>query len=213
MLQHKHLWDAIDTLAQLNGYSTSGLAKKAGLDPTIFNKSKRISTDGRERWPTTESIAKILNVANSSIGQFASLIHNNTITQDSLALPTTKLSALQASNSFISSTGHINPDLRFNSEQSTQIDSQSFMLKINSNLYTPDFKKGDTVIVTTNGGVRKKDLVVIALTNGDNIIVRIKKISIHMVETESINTDTLKTLSIPNKDILWLGRILYKAVV
>ena len=60
MLTHSRIWNAIDTLAETHGMSASGLAKKAGLDPTTFNKSKRIAADGRPRWPSTESVAKIL---------------------------------------------------------------------------------------------------------------------------------------------------------
>ena len=47
MLTHAQIWTAIDRLAARAGLSASGLAKKAGLDPTTFNKSKRITPDGR----------------------------------------------------------------------------------------------------------------------------------------------------------------------
>ena len=57
MYTHRDIWRAIDRLAQTFGYSPSGLAKQAGLDPTSFNKSKRQSADGKPRWPSTESIA------------------------------------------------------------------------------------------------------------------------------------------------------------
>ena len=50
MLTHAQIWKALDRLAVHAGLSTSGLAKKAGLDPTAFNMSKRISTEGRERF-------------------------------------------------------------------------------------------------------------------------------------------------------------------
>jgi hypothetical protein len=60
MLSHDHIWTAIDTLAARHGLTASGLAKRAGLDPTAFNKSKRIAGGGRPRWPTTESLAKVL---------------------------------------------------------------------------------------------------------------------------------------------------------
>jgi len=60
MFTHSDIWRAIDQLAKSKGYSPSGLAKKAGLDPTSFNKSKRVSPDGKPRWPSTESISKIL---------------------------------------------------------------------------------------------------------------------------------------------------------
>lgn len=74
MLTHDHVWRGIDRLAQTNGYSASGLAKKAGLDPTAFNKSKRHSPDGKPRWPSMESIAKILSVTGASLSEFERLM-------------------------------------------------------------------------------------------------------------------------------------------
>jgi phage repressor protein C with HTH and peptisase S24 domain len=41
MFTHKQVWNAIDVVAERYGFSASGLAKKAGLDPTSFNPSKR----------------------------------------------------------------------------------------------------------------------------------------------------------------------------
>src|SRR5579863_3696822 len=67
MLTHAQLWTALDRLAVRAGLSASGLAKAAGLDPTSFNKSKRITPEGRERWPSTESIAKALAATGTSI--------------------------------------------------------------------------------------------------------------------------------------------------
>src|SRR3979490_1411817 len=74
MLTHDQIWPALDRLAQRAGLSPSGLAKRSGLDPTTFNKTKRITPDGRERWPSTESVAKALAATNSSIDSFVQLI-------------------------------------------------------------------------------------------------------------------------------------------
>src|SRR5258708_22538672 len=74
MLAHGQIWTALDRLAERSGLSPSGLAKRAGLDPTTFNRSKRVTPDGRERWPSTESIAKALAAAGSSMDIFATLI-------------------------------------------------------------------------------------------------------------------------------------------
>ena len=60
LLTHNQIWNAIDRLAARAKLTASGLAKKAGLDPTTFNKSKRITPEGRPRWPSTESVAKAL---------------------------------------------------------------------------------------------------------------------------------------------------------
>ena len=58
MFTHAQIWQGLDRLAEVKGYSPSGLAKKAGLDPTSFNKSKRTSPEGKpkmafdgEVWP------------------------------------------------------------------------------------------------------------------------------------------------------------------
>src|ERR1700682_3464291 len=73
-LTHDQIWTALDRLAQRAGLSPSGLAKRSGLDPTTFNKSKRATPDGRERWPSTESVAKVLAATGSSIDSFVQLI-------------------------------------------------------------------------------------------------------------------------------------------
>ena len=74
MLKHSDVWRAIDALAVDHGFSPSGLARRAGLDPTTFNKSKRITAEGKKRWPSTESIAKILHATGASLGEFLSHI-------------------------------------------------------------------------------------------------------------------------------------------
>lgn len=76
MFGHQKIWAAIDKLAETNGLSPSGLARRAGLDPTTFNKSKRFARDGRARWPSTESISKILTVTGSNYEEFYG--HNDT---------------------------------------------------------------------------------------------------------------------------------------
>jgi hypothetical protein len=73
-LTHSRVWNAIDALARRYHLSPSGLAKRAGLDPTAFNKSKRITGEGRPRWPTTESIAKVLEATGASFEDFTALV-------------------------------------------------------------------------------------------------------------------------------------------
>src|ERR1700755_2472684 len=82
MLTHSQIWNAIDSLAARHGLTASGLARKARLDATTFNKSKRITPDGRARWPSTESIAKALSATSVSVESFVSLIsESNGVTQ------------------------------------------------------------------------------------------------------------------------------------
>ena len=74
MLTHKQVWNAIDTIAERYGFSASGLAKKSGLDPTSFNPSKRNGPDGRPRWPTMESISRLLQASGASMEEFSELL-------------------------------------------------------------------------------------------------------------------------------------------
>ena len=74
MLSHERVWAAIDALASRHGLHTSRLARKAGLNATSLNKSKRVSRKGREHWPSTESISKILEVTGTTLKDFLRLI-------------------------------------------------------------------------------------------------------------------------------------------
>src|ERR671913_2604201 len=74
MLSHDRIWAAIDALAERYGMTASGLARRSGLDPTSFNRSKRTSPEGRDRWPSTESIAKILRATGATLEDFLRLV-------------------------------------------------------------------------------------------------------------------------------------------
>src|SRR6188768_3561023 len=74
MLTHADIWNAVDRLAARAGLSASALARKAGLDPTTFNKSKRITPEGRPRWPSTESVAKSLAATSTKVEIFMTLL-------------------------------------------------------------------------------------------------------------------------------------------
>ena len=97
MLTHDDIWIAIERLAASNGYSPSGLAKRAGLDPTSFNKSKRVSPEGKLRWPSTESLSKVLTVTDSTMSDLIALIddggrqHFTSLSREDMALDAARI--------------------------------------------------------------------------------------------------------------------------
>ena len=103
-MKHDDIWRALDTLAAENGLSASGLAKRAGLDPTTFNPSKRRSTDGRPRWPSTESLAKVLDSTGASLEAFTALVTGSRAVA-SPARPTRRSGACCLASSSASSSG------------------------------------------------------------------------------------------------------------
>jgi phage repressor protein C with HTH and peptisase S24 domain len=88
-MRHDDVWRAIDTLAAEHGLSPSGLARKAGLDPTSFNMSKRGTADGRNRWPSTESLSKVLNATGAGLADFTALVMGARAMPESRSRPRT----------------------------------------------------------------------------------------------------------------------------
>ena len=76
-MTHYQIWHAIELFAHEHGLSYSGLAKRSGLDPTTFNKSKRFSKYEQPRWPSTASIAKIIDATGASPQDFFKFISNS----------------------------------------------------------------------------------------------------------------------------------------
>src|SRR5258708_31108800 len=76
-LRSKDLWAAIDRIADERGLTASALAQQAGLDPTCFNKSKRIRNDGHGRWPASSSIARVLEVTGMTFVAFAANVERS----------------------------------------------------------------------------------------------------------------------------------------
>ena len=76
-MTHEDVWRAIEKFATEHHMSCSGLAKCSGLDPTTFNKSKRWSKEGQPRWPSTNSISKILASTGASLEDFTKFIPTN----------------------------------------------------------------------------------------------------------------------------------------
>jgi phage repressor protein C with HTH and peptisase S24 domain len=76
-MNHYQIWHAIELFAKEHGMSCSGLARRSGLDPTTFNKSKRFSKYEQPRWPSTNSIAKILSATGANPQDFFKYITND----------------------------------------------------------------------------------------------------------------------------------------
>ena len=72
--EHDDIWGVIDRIALMNSMSVSALAKKAGLDATAFNRSKRAYPSGKCRWPSTASLVKVLKASSLSWRDFTRIL-------------------------------------------------------------------------------------------------------------------------------------------
>ena len=211
-LTHRQVWKAIDLLADRNGMSASGLAKRAGLDPTTFNKSKRVSPEGRERWPSTESIAKILAATNESVDEFLGLLARaEPMAAHRRALPLIGLA--QAGNGgFFDDAGFPVGGGWEEIEFPAVADEHAYALEIAGDSMMPLFRDGDTVIVSPGAPVRRGDRVIVKTREGEVLAKELKRRTAKTIELKSINPqyeDRVLALD----DVNWMARILWAGFV
>jgi phage repressor protein C with HTH and peptisase S24 domain len=205
MLTHDQIWAALDRLAARAGLSPSGLAKRAGLDPTTFNKSKRVTTDGRERWPSTESIAKALAAAESSIDIFARLIDDDA--GDGRTVPLLGFAQASANGAF-DEKGL--PSGKGWSEIAlpTAEDVSAFALEISGDALLPAYRNGDVILVSPGTPARKGDRVVVKAKTGDVMVVTLKRRTAKGIELVPIDA-TQGERTMAAGDVAWIARIVW----
>ena len=206
MLTHAQIWTAIDRLAARAGMSASGLAKKAGLDPTTFNKSKRITPDGRARWPSTESVAKSLSATDTSIETFIALISETArpITQ---AVPLIGFAEAGARGFFDDGgfpVGKGWDEIAFPSVN----DEHAYALEISGNSMEPAYRKGDVIVVSPAAPTRRGDRVVVKTKEGEVMVKQLARKTAKTIELHSLNPDH-PARNLPMSDVLWVARIVW----
>ena len=206
MLTHAQIWTALDRLAARAGLSPSGLAKKAGLDPTTFNKSKRITPEGRARWPSTESVAKSLDATGISVSMFLSLIGDSN-RGAAQAVPVIGF-AEAGSGGYFDDAGF--PVGKGWDEVSFPAvnDAHAYALEISGDSMKPAYRKGDIILVSPEAPVRKGDRVVVKTKNGEVMVKELKRKTSKTLELVSLNREHAdRTLAMA--DVLWIARIVW----
>ncbi len=211
-LSHENIWRAIDRLAATFEYSASGLAKQAGLDPTSFNKSKRVSPDGKPRWPSTESIARILAATGATMGEFLSLIDDGDALaqRDASVIPLIGFAQAGAKGYFDEDgypAGDAWDEVRF-PDISTASDEGVFALEISGDSMEPLYREGDVLVVSTAQAPRRGDRVVVRTQKGEVMAKELMRQTASKVELRSLNPDH-ETRTLAPSDISWVARILW----
>lgn len=207
MLKHADVWRAIDRLAKEYGLSASGLARRAGLDPTTFNKSKRITREGKLRWPSTESIAKILVATGASLGEFVSYIGEGEGGGVYRNLPL--LSMAQAGNpGYFDEAGHPTgagwDEIPFPGLG----DPHAYALEISGESLEPVYRDGDIIIVAPHASIRRGDRVVVKTKAGEILTHLLRRRSARNIELASLNpAHDDRTLMV--EDVDWIARIVW----
>jgi len=210
MLTHEQVWAAIDRLAERHGLTPSGLARRAGLDPTTFNKSKRLAGDGRPRWPSTESVAKVLEATGAGLTDFFGKPAGG-LGADALPVPRAVplLGFAQAGaggffddGGFPVGTGW--DEISFPERR----DEPVYALEISGDSMLPLYRHGDVLIVSRAASVRRGDRVVVKTTDGEVMAKILHRRTARQIELTSLNPDH-PDRTVPLAEVEWMARILW----
>jgi phage repressor protein C with HTH and peptisase S24 domain len=207
MLTHAQVWSAIDRLAARAGLSASGLARRAGLDPTTFNKSKRITPSGRARWPSTESIAKALAATGTPFDIFVGLVEQTSGGAGVRAVPLIGFAEAGAGGYFDDGgfpAGEGWDAIAFPALN----DEHAYALEVSGQSMEPAYRDGDVIVVSPSAPIRRGDRVVVRTKDGEVMAKELKRRTAKSVELKSLNAEhSDRTLAA--SDVLWVARILW----
>lgn len=211
-MRHEDIWRAIDTLAAEHGLSPSALARLSGLDPTSFNPSKRQTSDGRSRWPSTESIAKVLAVTNAGLEDFSALVTGARTVNSSHSKKRSRLPLIglaQAGSGGFFDDGGFPAGIGWDEVELPGVaDANAYALSISGDSMLPVYRPGDVIVVSPAAPVRQGDRVVVRSRNGAVMAKLLLRRTARLVELVSLNPD-FPTLRFLTGDIFWMHRIVW----
>lgn len=219
MLSHEAVWAALDALAAMHRLTPSGLARKSGLDPTSFNKSKRITSSSRPRWPSTESIAKALKATDTSLEDYMRLVQESGGSKPrrdaraaSYKFPPASVPLLGFAQAGVGGffddggfpVGQGWEEIQFPAPGADGV----YALKVAGDSMLPLYRQGDVIIVAPGAVIHKGDKVVVRTRNGEVMAKILSRQTQKLVELASVNPEhELRVLQTDEVD--WIARILW----
>ena len=210
-MKHEDIWRALDTLAAEHGMSASGLARRAGLDPTTFNPSKRKMPDGRARWPGTESLAKVLDATGASLEVFSHLVAGQRAIASARPGPRRipLIGMAQAGGEGFFDDGGFPVGGGWDEVSIPEVgDPHAYALEIAGDSMEPVFRDGDMVVVSPSAPIRRGDRVVVRTMRGEAMAKQLVRQSARRIELRSLNPEHSDYV-FDLKDVAWIHRIVW----
>ena len=204
-LTHERLWAAIDAIAAGHGLSPSALARRAGLSSTAFNKSKRVTVDGRPRWPSTESIAKVLEATGAGLAELVRLVvgADPARTAAPVGIPF-RDEPVWPSGFAEDPRGDPPVGALFPAGSEAGL----FAHRLDAETAAPLYRPGDVLIVSTAVPLARGDRVLVRTADG-GLAVRLFLARNGRSSEFAVPTGRRRRLRLPAADVLWIARILW----
>jgi phage repressor protein C with HTH and peptisase S24 domain len=187
--------------------SASGLARRSGLDPTTFNKSKRITKEGKQRWPSTESVSKVLTATGDSLAEFVAQMGEDNASVLAQRVPV--IGYAQAGDKGYFDDAGYPTGSGWDEVLFPQIgDLHAFALEISGTSMEPIYRDGDTIVISPAADIRRGDRVVVKTREGEVMAKELSRQSARKIELTSLNKDH-GDRSIEVEEIDWIARIVW----
>jgi len=183
------------------------MAHKAGLDPTSFNKSKRIGADGRKRWPSTESMNKVLKAMNTTVFEFMEYA-GQPLPEPKHTIPLLGLAKAGREGYFDSDGYPLATEDWDGIDFPIQVAKGVYALEVSGNSMEPVYRAGDKLIVQPDSEVRINDRVVAKIKTGEVMVKELWHKSAKKIELKSLNPAHDMIVLKPD-DILWMARVIW----
>ena len=210
LFTHPQVWAGIDKLAQLKGWSPSRLAREAGLDPTTFNKSKRHTNQAKPRWPSTESLAKILAATSTSLESFITLMADDASNEHEM--PSKRLRCFgynDVAGADLFDEAGFPTDADWDEIDFPGVnDKHAFALEVQGNRLFPVFRDGDILIVLPGTNVRRGDRVLLKTKSKELQAGILSRRSAQRLQIEVFGENGGNAM-IPLNDVAWLSRVVW----
>jgi phage repressor protein C with HTH and peptisase S24 domain len=209
-MKHEDIWRALDTLAAEHGLSASGLAKRSGLDATTFNPSKRRMPDGRARWPSSESLAKVLDATGASLETFTALVTGSPVAVSARPARRIPLIGLaQAGGDGYFDDAGFPVGGSWDEVGLPEIgDPNAYALEIAGESMEPVFRDGDMVVISPAAPIRRGDRVVARTLAGEVMAKQLARRSAKRIELKSLNPEH-RDRSFDLTEVAWVHRIIW----
>ncbi|MEZ5852125.1 MAG: S24 family peptidase [Hyphomicrobiaceae bacterium] len=211
-LTHAWIWQAIDTLASRKGLSPSGLAKLADLDPTTFNPSKRFTPEGRPRWPSTESIAKILAATQTSLDEFAEIndrVAPGSVAEEPDAHPLDDVPVMgRITRATVIPLRAAKDGKTAAGEGASVATITRFAVAVGDESLEPVYSRGNTLIVSRAEKLKAGDRVIIKAQGLPPLPRILLKESPRQIELSCFTNDMCR-MRLKRKAIEWIARIVW----
>jgi phage repressor protein C with HTH and peptisase S24 domain len=207
-LSHSQIWSAIDALAARMNMAPSALARLAGLDPTSFNRSKRMSSEKppRPRWPSTESLAKVLQATGISLAEFAALAEGDA----GLGRGEMPLLGFEAA----AQGGHFD-EMGYPVGEAWDAaafpglaEDGAYALEITGKALEPIYRPGDRIVVSPAREARAGDRVVVKMASGALVAKQVAGLSQTHLSLAPLDGQT-PDHDLDLQDVVWVSRIVW----